>query len=46
MAAMAAVLAAMAFTPSMQQDFKMSCVTLAVAVLGFWLRRRFSRASA
>jgi L-asparagine transporter-like permease len=46
MAAMAAVLAAMAFTPSMQQDFKMSCVTLAVAVLGFWVRRRFSRASA
>jgi L-asparagine transporter-like permease len=41
---MAAVLAAMAFTPSQQQDFYVSCVTLLIAVNAYlvvrWLRLR------
>lgn len=40
-AAMAAVLAAMACTPGLQQDFKFSCVTLIVAILAYRLVRRF-----
>jgi GABA permease len=42
-AAMGLVLIAMAFTQSMQQDFKMSCVTLAVAIFAYWGRSRYSR---
>jgi AAT family amino acid transporter/GABA permease len=42
-AAMAAVLIAMAFTPGLQQDFKFSCITLVVAIAAYlvkrWLRR-------
>ena len=38
-AAMAAVLVAMAFTPAMQQDFKTSLVTLAVAVGAYGIKR-------
>src|SRR5580704_407234 len=38
-AAMAAVLVAMAFTPAMQQDFKASLVTLAVAVGAYGIKR-------
>jgi GABA permease len=34
-AAMGAVLIAMAFTPGLQQDFKFSCITLAVAVTAY-----------
>jgi L-asparagine transporter-like permease len=37
---MAAVLAAMAFTPSQQEDFYVSCVTLLVAVLAYLIVRR------
>jgi L-asparagine transporter-like permease len=39
-AAMAAVLIAMAITPSMQQDFNASCLTLAVAVAAYWIVKR------
>ncbi len=35
-AAMVGVLIAMAFTPSLQLDFKLSCVTLAVVVIAYW----------
>jgi GABA permease len=42
-AAMIAVLIAMGFTPSLQQDLKMSCITLAVAVLAYWGRSRYAR---
>ncbi len=42
-AAMGLVLIAMAFTQSMQQDFKMSCLTLAVAIVAYWVRSRASR---
>jgi GABA permease len=42
-AAMAAVLVAMAFTPGLQQDFKFSCITLIVAVLAYRLVRRIRR---
>jgi len=38
-AAMAAVLVAMAFTPAMQQDFKTSLVTLGVAVGAYGIKR-------
>jgi len=42
-AAMAAVLIAMAFTPGLQQDFYFSCITLVVAIAAYfltkWLRR-------
>src|ERR1700729_1216597 len=38
-AAMAAVLVAMAFTPAMQQDFKTSLVTLVVAVGAYYVKR-------
>jgi GABA permease len=37
---MAAVLAAMAFTPSQQQDFYVSCVTLLLAVAAYLIVRR------
>ena len=47
-AGMGAVLIAMAFTPSLQQDFKASWVTVAVAAAGYWAvrwtRRRSVRA--
>jgi AAT family amino acid transporter/GABA permease len=39
-AGMGAVLVAMAFTPGQQQDLKFSCITLAVAVLAYWIVRR------
>jgi len=39
-AGMVAVLIAMAFTPSQQDDLKASCVTLLVAVLAYYLVRR------
>jgi AAT family amino acid transporter/GABA permease len=35
-AAMGVVLLAMAITPSLQLDFKLSCVTLAVVMLAYW----------
>jgi len=42
-AGMAAVLIAMAFTPSLQQDFNFSCITLIVAIAAYfvtkWMRR-------
>jgi L-asparagine transporter-like permease len=37
---MAAVLAAMAFTPSQRQDFYVSCVTLLIAVVAYLIVRR------
>jgi len=42
-AAMSAVLIAMAFTPGLQQDFKASCITLALAVLASRLAGRVRR---
>src|SRR5580704_3476052 len=39
-AAMGAVLIAMAFTPSLQQDFKFSCITLVVAVITYLIVQR------
>jgi AAT family amino acid transporter/GABA permease len=39
-AAMGAVMIAMAFTPALQQDFKASCLTLAVAILVYFVVRR------
>jgi AAT family amino acid transporter/GABA permease len=42
-AAMAAVLVAMAFTPSLQQDFNFSCITLVVALAAYLLARRIRR---
>jgi L-asparagine transporter-like permease len=39
-ACMGAVLVAMAFTPSQQQDFKFSCITLIVTVLAYLIVRR------
>ena len=39
--AMAAVLIAMAFTPGLQQDLKISCMTLVVVVLAYVLVRRW-----
>jgi GABA permease len=33
---MVAVLIAMAFTPALQLDFKLSCVTLAVVIIAYW----------
>jgi L-asparagine transporter-like permease len=38
-AAMAAVLIAMAFTPGLQRDFNASCLTLAVAIGAYWVVR-------
>jgi AAT family amino acid transporter/GABA permease len=35
-AGMCAVLIAMAVTPSLQLDFKLSCVTLAVVIIAYW----------
>jgi AAT family amino acid transporter/GABA permease len=45
-AAMAAVLIAMAFTPGLQQDFKFSCITLIVAVAAYLMTRRMRRPAA
>lgn len=42
--AMAAVLIAMAFTPAMQRDFDISCITLVVAVLAYLVVRSLRRA--
>ena len=42
-AAMGAVLIAMAFTPSLQQDFKFSCITLVVALAAYLVTRRLRR---
>jgi GABA permease len=39
-AGMAAVLIAMAFTPHLQQDFYVSCITLIVAVGAYWVVKR------
>src|ERR1700691_5076893 len=39
-AGMAAVLIAMAFTPRVKRDFYVSCITLIVAVLAYWVVRR------
>jgi|SRR5580658_8039311 GABA permease len=39
-AGMAAVLVAMAFTPHLQRDFYVSCVTLAVAIAAFFIVQR------
>ena len=39
-AAMAAVLIAMAFTPGLQRDFYVSCITLAVAVFAYLIAHR------
>jgi L-asparagine transporter-like permease len=41
---MGTVLVAMAFTPGLRQDFKASCITLAIAVLAYVLVRRRRRA--
>jgi GABA permease len=45
-AGMSAVLIAMAFTPGLQQDFKFSCITLAVAVVAYFVARRLRRPAA
>src|SRR6202790_3640780 len=45
-AAMGAVLIAMAFTPSLQQDFKFSCITLVVALGAYLVTRRMRRPAA
>src|SRR5271165_4671448 len=39
-AGMGAVMVAMAFTPALQQDFKASCLTLAVAILAYLIVKR------
>jgi GABA permease len=39
-AAMSAVLIAMAFTPGLQRDFYVSCITLAVAVIAYLITHR------
>jgi AAT family amino acid transporter/GABA permease len=39
-AAMGGVLIAMAFTPSLQADFKASCVTLVVAIVAYQVVKR------
>ena len=39
-AGMGAVMIAMAFTPALQQDFKASCLTLAVAIAAYLIARR------
>ena len=38
-AGMAAVLIAMAFTPGLQRDFNVSCLTLAITVFAYWCVR-------
>jgi hypothetical protein len=43
---MGAVLIAMAFTPSLQQDFKFSCITLVVALGAYLVTRRMRRPAA
>jgi GABA permease len=45
-AAMGAVLIAMAFTPSLQQDFKFSCITLVVALGAYLVTKRMRRPAA
>jgi len=47
-AAMGVVLIAMAVTPSLQLDFKLSCVTLAVVIMAYWslAYRRFRSSAA
>jgi AAT family amino acid transporter/GABA permease len=47
-AAMGVVLIAMAITPALQLDFKLSCVTLALVILAYWMlaAHRRSRSSA
>jgi L-asparagine transporter-like permease len=42
-AAMGAVLLAMAFTPGLQRDFYVSCITLAVAVVAYLVVQRWRR---
>ena len=39
-AAMGGVLIAMAFTPAMQRDFYVSCITLVVAILAYMIVNR------
>lgn len=39
-ACMAAVLIAMAFTPGSRQDFNVSCITLVVTIVAYWIVRR------
>jgi GABA permease len=41
--AMSAVLIAMAFTPGLQQDFKFSCISLAVAIVAYLVMKRLRR---
>jgi AAT family amino acid transporter/GABA permease len=41
--AMSAVLVAMAFTPGLQQDFKFSCISLAVASVAYLVMKRLRR---
>jgi L-asparagine transporter-like permease len=43
-AGMGMVLIAMASTPSLQLDFKLSCVTLALVIIAYWSRRFHSSA--
>jgi L-asparagine transporter-like permease len=43
-AAMSMVLIAMACTPSLQLDFKLSCLTLALVIIAYWTRRFHSGA--
>ena len=45
-AAMAAVLIAMAFTPSLQRDFNFSCITLIVAIAAYAVKQRVRAAAA
>jgi GABA permease len=42
-AAMAAVLIAMAYTPGLQQDFYFSCITLLIAIVAYFLTRWLRR---
>jgi L-asparagine transporter-like permease len=42
-AGMSAVLIAMAFTPSLSQDFKFSCITLVVAIAAYFATKRWRR---
>src|SRR5258708_32738218 len=37
---MGGVLIAMAYTPSQKQDFQVSCLTLIVSVVAYWIVRR------
>jgi GABA permease len=42
-AGMGAVLIAMAFTPGLQRDFYVSCITLAVAIAAYFLAQRLKQ---